>query len=108
VRSQGRLVGACITDQQADGLSMIYSFFAADDPTRAGLGTLIIVDHIMRARAARLPYVYLGYWVKGSDRMAYKTRYRPLEVLGPNGWGPLEDDACAASAPIFERMPELA
>jgi arginine-tRNA-protein transferase len=40
--------------------------------------------------------------------MAYKTRYRPLEVLGPNGWGPLEDDACAASAPIFERMPELA
>jgi arginine-tRNA-protein transferase len=52
---QGRLVGACITDQQADGLSMIYSFFAADDPTRAGLGTLIIVDHIMRARAARLP-----------------------------------------------------
>lgn len=83
---RGRLVGACITDKQADGLSMIYSFFAADEEARPGLGNFIILDHILRARAAGLPYVYLGYWVKGSDRMAYKTRYRPIEVLGPNGW----------------------
>lgn len=82
----GRLVGACITDQQGDGLSMIYSFFETEDPDRQGLGNLIILDHIVRARNAGLPYVYLGYWVKGSERMAYKTRYRPLEVLGPNGW----------------------
>ncbi len=88
----GALVGACITDQQADGLSMIYSFFDADHAERQGLGNLIIMDHIIRARNAGLPYVYLGYWVKGSDRMQYKTRYRPMEVLGPNGWSRLADN----------------
>ncbi|MFW2851744.1 arginyltransferase [Sphingomonas sp. TX0543] len=92
--AQGKLIGACLTDRQADGLSMIYSFFAADREDRPGLGNLIILDHILRARAAGLPYVYLGYWVKGSSRMEYKTRYRPLEILGPRGWALLaEHDA---------------
>ncbi|MBY0521705.1 MAG: arginyltransferase [Sphingomonas sp.] len=89
---RGRLVGACLTDQQADGLSMIYSFFDADIAERQGLGNLIILDHIVRARAAGLPYVYLGYWVKGSARMSYKTRYRPIEVLSPTGWSLLGDE----------------
>jgi arginine-tRNA-protein transferase len=44
------------------------------------------MDHIMRARAAGLPFVYLGYWVEGAARMQYKTRYRPLEKLSPDGW----------------------
>lgn len=87
----GRLIGACLTDRQADGLSMIYSFFDTDLPDRPGLGNFIILDHIARARKAGLPYVYLGYWVKGSARMAYKTRYRPIEVLGPRGWTLLSD-----------------
>jgi arginine-tRNA-protein transferase len=94
----GRLVGACLTDQQADGLSMIYSFFDSDVDARPGLGNFIIMDHILRARTASLPYVYLGYWVKGSARMEYKTRYRPLEVLGPQGWSLLSDDAIAVSS----------
>ena len=84
--AQGRLVGACLTDRQADGLSMIYSFFAVDREARPGMGNLIILDHILRARNAGLPYVYLGYWVKGSARMEYKTRYQPLEILSPRGW----------------------
>lgn len=84
--ARGRLIGACLTDRQADGLSMIYSFFATEEDGRKGLGNYIIMDHIARARDAGLPYVYLGYWVKGSQRMAYKTRYRPIEMLGPNGW----------------------
>ena len=82
----GKLVGACLTDQQADGLSMIYSFFEPDDSRRSGLGTYIILDHIVRAGRANLPYVYLGYWVEESKRMAYKSRFRPLEKLGPGGW----------------------
>jgi len=82
----GRLVGACLTDQQADGLSMIYSFFEPDYEQRPGLGTFIILDHIVRAGRASLPYVYLGYWVEESKRMAYKSRFRPLERLGPGGW----------------------
>jgi arginine-tRNA-protein transferase len=94
----GKLVGACLTDRQADGLSMIYSFFDADEGARPGLGNLIILDHILRARAAGLPYVYLGYWVKGAPRMAYKTRYRPLEKLGPGGWMLMEDETADSGA----------
>jgi arginine-tRNA-protein transferase len=88
----GRLVGACLTDQQADGLSMIYSFFEPDDERRSGLGTYIILDHILRAGRAGLPYVYLGYWVEISKRMAYKAKFRPLERLGPDGWRRFEPD----------------
>jgi arginine-tRNA-protein transferase len=69
---------------------MIYSFFEPDEPTgngrRAGLGTYIILDHIVRAGRAGLPYVYLGYWVEEAKRMAYKAKFRPLEKLGPGGW----------------------
>ncbi len=95
--ARGRLIGACLTDRQADGLSMVYSFFAADEESRPGFGNFIIMDHLIRAREAGLPYVYLGYWVKGSPRMEYKTRYRPLEVLGPAGWRRLEDADLVAS-----------
>ena len=94
----GALIGACLTDRQADELSMVYSFFAADEDGRPGFGNFIIMDHILRARDAGLPYVYLGYWVKGSPRMEYKTRYRPLEVLGPAGWRRLEDADLVAQA----------
>jgi leucyl-tRNA---protein transferase len=82
----GELIGACLTDQQGDGLSMIYSFYDAQAEGRPGLGNYIIMDHIMRARNAGLDYVYLGYWVQGSARMQYKARYQPLERLGPDGW----------------------
>ena len=82
----GRLVGACLTDRQGDGLSMIYSFYDPEHEARSGLGNYIILDHIRRAAAQGLPYVYLGYWVDGSDRMQYKVRYRPLEKLGRGGW----------------------
>ncbi|OCC25222.1 arginyltransferase [Croceicoccus estronivorus] len=85
-KEPGRLVGACLTDRQGDGLSMIYSFYDPDHDARSGLGNYIILDHIRRAVEAGLPYVYLGYWVDGSVRMQYKIRYRPLEKLGPNGW----------------------
>jgi arginyl-tRNA--protein-N-Asp/Glu arginylyltransferase len=95
----GALIGACLTDRHADGLSMIYSFFAADDATRQGLGNYIILDHIFRARDAGLPYVYLGYWVKGSSRMEYKIRYRPIERLGPAGWRLLTDADIAEPLP---------
>ncbi|HVJ03850.1 MAG TPA: arginyltransferase [Sphingomonas sp.] len=105
---RGKLVGACITDQQADGLSMIYSFFETEDASRPSLGNFIIMDHILRSCAAGLPYVYLGYWVKGSERMAYKTRYRPIEVLGPNGWSLLADNETPADMAASSLVRELA
>ncbi|WP_417666924.1 arginyltransferase [Roseibium sp.] len=81
----GPLMGVALTDQLADGLSMVYSFY---DPEIKGIGfgTFMILDHIMRARQMGLPYVYLGYWVDGSQKMAYKARFQPQEHLGPNGW----------------------
>ncbi len=82
----GRLVGACLTDRQGDGLSMIYSFYDPEHEQRAGLGNYIILDHIRRAAAEGLPFVYLGYWVEGSQRMQYKVRFRPLEKLTREGW----------------------
>jgi arginine-tRNA-protein transferase len=82
----GRLVGACLTDRQCDGLSMIYSFYDPHHEGRKGLGNYIILDHIRRSQDMDLPYVYLGYWVEGSARMQYKVRYRPMERLARNGW----------------------
>ena len=87
----GRLIGACLSDQQSDGLSMIYSFFDVGPDARKGLGTFIILDHVLRAGRAGLPFVYLGYWVEGSERMQYKTAFRPLERLGRDGWRRMDD-----------------
>ena len=87
----GKLVAACLTDRQGDGLSMIYSFYEPE-AERAGLGNFVILDHIRRAARDGLPFVYLGYWVEGSERMQYKVRYRPLDKLGPDGWQRMSDE----------------
>lgn len=84
-KGEGPLVGVALTDILGNGLSMVYSFF---DPVESGrsLGSFMILDHIERARTMGLPYVYLGYWVEGSEKMEYKSRFQPLEHLGINGW----------------------
>lgn len=81
------LLGVCLTDELSDGFSMVYSFF---DPSpsveKRSLGTYMILDHIERARKAGLPYLYLGYFVAGSPKMAYKARFQPQEHLTGGGW----------------------
>jgi len=72
-----------------DGLSMVYSYFDPDEGARS-LGTFAILDHIARARQMGLPYLYLGYWVRGSRKMDYKGRFLPQERLMPNGWARVE------------------
>lgn len=84
-RGEGPLIGACLIDAMSDGLSMVYSFYEPDEAARS-LGTLMILDHIARARMLGLPYLYLGYWVKGSAKMDYKSRFLPQERLLPDGW----------------------
>ncbi|MCC2101963.1 MAG: arginyltransferase, partial [Hyphomicrobiales bacterium] len=64
---------------------MVYSFYEPDEAARS-LGVYMILDHIERARALGLPHVYLGYWVEGSKKMDYKSRFLPQERLGMNGW----------------------
>ena len=105
----GQLVGACLTDRQGDGLSMIYSFYDPDYERREGLGNYIILDHIARARVLGLPFVYLGYWVDGSPRMQYKIRYRPMERLTRSGWNriaDLEQDTLITAAAQMRRSAE--
>ena len=79
----GKLVGACLSDQQGDGLSMIYSFFDVGPDARKGLGTYIILDHIIRAARAGLPYVYLGYWVEGSHAHGLQDRLPAARAARP-------------------------
>lgn len=90
------LSAVSLTDVLSDGLSLVYSFF---DPELAhnSLGTFIILDHIEMARAAGLPYVYLGYWVPGSPKMEYKSKFKPLEIYRANKWSDLEDPEAVAS-----------
>lgn len=86
----GRLVAACLIDWLRDGPSAVYSFF---DPEleRLSLGTFMVLWLIEAARAVQAPYVYLGYWIREAPKMAYKTRFQPLEGLGPTGWRVIVD-----------------
>ncbi|HEY9211679.1 MAG TPA: arginyltransferase [Ancylobacter sp.] len=84
-RGQGPLYAVALTDVLSDGLSMVYSFYEPDEATRS-MGTFMILDHVAKAKAMGLPYVYLGYWVDGSDKMDYKRRFLPQERLAPHGW----------------------
>ncbi len=83
--SPGELVAAVLIDILGDGMSMIYSFY---DPMqqRRGLGTYMILDNINRVKRLGLPYLYLGYWVRGSRKMDYKARFLPQERLTADGW----------------------
>ncbi|MHA7874744.1 arginyltransferase [Roseivivax sp.] len=83
------LTAVCLTDVLDDGLSMVYSFYEPDTP-RQSLGGYMILDHIEIAREAKLPYVYLGYWVPGSPKMGYKRNFKGLEVFRDGGWVALD------------------
>jgi len=85
--AEGKLMGLMLADRLQDGYSAVYSFFSTvDEDAPFSLGTLLILHLIETARQRTLPYVYLGYWVEGSRKMDYKSRFRPYEALGPEGW----------------------
>lgn len=84
------LMGVCLTDVLEDGLSLVYSFYEPGLRPRS-LGTYMILDHIEIARAAGLPYVYLGYWVPGSAKMGYKAGFSALEIYKNGQWQDIGD-----------------
>ena len=92
----GELIAVALTDILGDGLSMVYSFFEPSEENRS-LGTFMILDHIARARRMGLPYVYLGYWIEGSRKMSYKSRFLPQQRLAPTGWLRVDDETSAQS-----------
>ena len=85
----GTLRMVSIIDVLNDGLSSVYTFFDPDLPA-ASFGTYNILWQIEQARQLEMPYVYLGYWIKESQKMAYKTNYQPLEALHEGEWSLLE------------------
>jgi arginine-tRNA-protein transferase len=93
-----RMISACLTDRLGDGLSAVYSYFAPGYEKRS-LGTYAILWLIERARSLGLPYVYLGYWVPESRKMAYKARFRPSEILVAGTWRILTEADMDSSVP---------
>jgi len=87
----GQLVAVCLVDWLADGPSAVYSFFDPDEARRS-LGTYVVLWLIEAAQRQAAAHVYLGYWIERSRKMAYKTRFQPLEGFGPDGWKPLPQE----------------
>ncbi|TNE37234.1 MAG: arginyltransferase [Alphaproteobacteria bacterium] len=92
IHDRGPTLAIGLTDVLDDGLSMVYSFFDPAESPRS-LGTYMILDHIRLARQKGLPFLYLGYWIEGCDKMNYKSKFKPLEYLKGGTWASAQEHA---------------
>ncbi len=84
-RENGQLKMVSVIDIVLDGISAVYTFYDTSD-SRASFGTYNVLWQVEWAKTLHLPYLYLGYWIKDSKKMAYKQNYKPLEKLVDGEW----------------------
>jgi len=84
-REDDQLKMVSVIDIVRDGISAVYTFYDTSDNTTS-YGTYNILWQALWAQTLDLPYLYLGYWIKDSRKMAYKQNYRPLEKLIDGEW----------------------
>jgi arginine-tRNA-protein transferase len=94
-REDGALRMVSIVDELQDGVSSVYTFFEPDVPG-ASFGTYNILWQIELCRKLDLPYLYLGYWIGQSRKMAYKIQFQPMQGLIDGHWQPLQPDEVPA------------
>ncbi|MEN8169651.1 MAG: arginyltransferase [Pseudomonadota bacterium] len=82
---EGRLIALAVVDALGSGLSAVYTIFDPAEEKR-GLGVYAILSLVEEAKRRGLPYVYLGYIIHESPKMAYKAHYRPLQLFRDGQW----------------------
>ena len=84
-KESSELLACCLVDSLDDGFSAVYSFFDPDYVKRS-LGVYMILSLIEFTQKFGMPYVYLGFWVRGSEKMDYKSLYKPCQILEEGEW----------------------
>lgn len=84
-RREDQLIGCSVIDHLSTGLSALYTWYDVTEEKR-GIGTLAILHMIQLATRLQLPHVYLGFWIAESTKMAYKSRFKPLQTYKDERW----------------------
>ncbi|WP_025869451.1 arginyltransferase [Methylobacillus glycogenes] len=98
-RKQGQLKMVSVVDVVADGISAVYTFYDAAD-TQASYGTFNVLWLLQWCRQLQLPYLYLGYWIKESRKMAYKKNFLPQQGLVNGEWQAIHTEPALPAAEV--------